>query len=883
MNKYEVLSIVGEGAYGVVLKCRNKETGEIVAVKKFKESDEDEVVRKTTLREVKMLRALRQENIVNLKEAFRRKQKLYLVFEYVERNLLEVLEEHPGGLGLEQVRQYIHQLVKAVAWCHQHGIVHRDIKPENLLISTGASSNSSTSSAVGRLKLCDFGFARQLPSNKDADITDYVSTRWYRAPELLLGSTRYGKEVDLWAIGCIMSELVDGQPLFPGESDIDQLYIIQRLLGGLTEEQHALFLRNPRFAGLKFPDMTRPETLDRKYAAKLPPDALAVIQGLLAMQPSARLTCSQCLAHPFFAGLDDTGTSATAAPTTSTASTATTPQPPAALQRQRSNRAGSTGGAGAGTAAPAAAQSPGQPASGPGSAYSSDTHMGSTHARALAVTPVAMAPYDPGPPSSRSMATTSMRRQSVPEAMEEDEAQSPHARTSAHHEQPHVSGLGAGSDQDMSDVESVAASSLMIPPQLMGAVRRVNRQQVGGGARTERGVGGVLLSSKPHGSSVHPPAALQAIPSMRGSGRRDIEEMHNAAQLAAAQALGVKRGNADVDDYIACSRAPSASSRVGTPIKTQLSQMASLPNGQASQGLATTQQRAMSIASNGMPAASPDRFSASSSRHGPGTSSRGGNKSHLSPPHAGPTLTYNSMDGAYMLGAAAVPSAAVAVSRSTGAMVQAASPGQPVLYQSTGTSSRAANHLNNLGRAPSRGDPWADPHVNSHIHGGPLAGGLGRPQPGPPGRSPSQQGAGGQQGGGYGAIPPLPPGWRNSPAQLAGGGPHGGPGSGMEPLPRAPSQQQWVQGSSAGMEEDGSDYAGSSAYGGGSYTASRGAPTAAAGYAGSHRGGFGSPMVVASGSSQQDARPNTRSSKHDGYNPYAHPLSHMPRRPRDAM
>ncbi|KAL6754755.1 kinase-like domain-containing protein, partial [Haematococcus lacustris] len=134
MNKYEVLSIVGEGAYGVVLKCRNKETGEIVAVKKFKESDEDEVVRKTTLREVKMLRALRQENIVNLKEAFRRKQKLYLVFEYVERNLLEVLEEHPGGLGLEQVRQYIHQLVKAVAWCHQHGIVHRDIKPENLLI-----------------------------------------------------------------------------------------------------------------------------------------------------------------------------------------------------------------------------------------------------------------------------------------------------------------------------------------------------------------------------------------------------------------------------------------------------------------------------------------------------------------------------------------------------------------------------------------------------------------------------------------------------------------------------------------------------------------------------------------------------------------------------
>ncbi|PNH08918.1 Cyclin-dependent kinase-like 5 [Tetrabaena socialis] len=194
-NKYEIISIVGEGAYGVVLKCRNKETGEIVAVKKFKESDEDEIVRKTTLREVKMLRALRQENIVNLKEAFRRKQKLYLVFEYVERNLLEILEEHPGGIEQEQVRNYIYQLIKAVGWCHQHNIVHRDIKPENLLISP-----SALAGGVGKLKLCDFGFARQLPP-PDVSITDYVSTRWYRSPELLLGSTHYGKEVDLWAIG----------------------------------------------------------------------------------------------------------------------------------------------------------------------------------------------------------------------------------------------------------------------------------------------------------------------------------------------------------------------------------------------------------------------------------------------------------------------------------------------------------------------------------------------------------------------------------------------------------------------------------------------------------------------------------------------------------
>lgn len=110
MNKYEVLGVVGEGAYGVVLRCRNKDTGEIVAIKKFKESEDDEIVRKTTLREVKILRMLKHENIVELREAFRRKGKLYLVFEYVEKNLLEILEQHSSGLPPELVRKYIYQV-----------------------------------------------------------------------------------------------------------------------------------------------------------------------------------------------------------------------------------------------------------------------------------------------------------------------------------------------------------------------------------------------------------------------------------------------------------------------------------------------------------------------------------------------------------------------------------------------------------------------------------------------------------------------------------------------------------------------------------------------------------------------------------------------------
>ena len=291
MNKYEVLGIVGEGAYGVVLKCRNKDNSEIVAIKKFKESEDDEIVRKTTLREVKVLRMLRQRNIVHLMEAFRRKGKLYLVFEYVEKNLLEVLEEKPNGLPSDLVRRYVYQLCRAINFCHQNNVIHRDIKPENLLVNPDHT-----------LKLCDFGFARTV-ANKGQQLTDYVATRWYRAPELLLGSTNYDKTVDLWAVGCIMGELVDGQPMFPGESEIDQLYIIQKVLGPLTSDQTEMFLRNPRFLGLKFPDMSRPETLQRKYVGKLTKKAYSMMSLFVNMNPKDRPTGETCLEDPYFHGL----------------------------------------------------------------------------------------------------------------------------------------------------------------------------------------------------------------------------------------------------------------------------------------------------------------------------------------------------------------------------------------------------------------------------------------------------------------------------------------------------------------------------------------------------------------------------------------------------
>lgn len=147
--------------------------------------------------------------------------------------------------------------------------------------------------------MCDFGFARPLPSH-GGDMTDYVATRWYRSPELLLSDNDYGKPVDMWAIGCIMGELTDGQPLFPGDNEIDQLYMIQKVLGPLTQEQREMFRKNPRFLGMKFHNITRPETLEKRYIGKMTKRAMSFLKSLLEMDPLKRATTSEALMHPYF-------------------------------------------------------------------------------------------------------------------------------------------------------------------------------------------------------------------------------------------------------------------------------------------------------------------------------------------------------------------------------------------------------------------------------------------------------------------------------------------------------------------------------------------------------------------------------------------------------
>ncbi|XP_041634882.1 serine/threonine-protein kinase MAK-like [Cheilinus undulatus] len=289
MERYESLGLVGEGSYGTVLKCRHKESGRLVAIKKFMDSDDDKTVKKIALREIKLLRQLRHDNLVNLLEVWKRRRRWYLVFEFVERTLLDDLEQNPNGLDLNTSRQYLYQVLRAVAFCHQQNIIHRDIKPENILISQG-----------DVVKLCDFGFARTMTTPADGGVyTDYVATRWYRAPELLVGDTKYGKPVDVWAVGCLLLEMLTGQPLFPGDSDLDQIYHIVRCFGNLTAHHQELFYRNPVFSGVRLPQCSSRIPLEQRFPS-VATNALDVAQSCLQMDPDSRAHCSELLEHPLF-------------------------------------------------------------------------------------------------------------------------------------------------------------------------------------------------------------------------------------------------------------------------------------------------------------------------------------------------------------------------------------------------------------------------------------------------------------------------------------------------------------------------------------------------------------------------------------------------------
>ncbi|XP_035583324.1 cyclin-dependent kinase-like 3 isoform X3 [Zalophus californianus] len=286
MEMYETLGKVGEGSYGTVMKCKHKDTGQIVAIKIFYEKPEKSV-NKIATREIKFLKQFHHENLVNLIEVFRQKKKIHLVFEFIDHTVLDELQHYCHGLESKRLRKYLFQILRAIEYLHNNNIIHRDIKPENILVSQS-----------GITKLCDFGFARTLAAPGDI-YTDYVATRWYRAPELVLKDTSYGKPVDIWALGCMIIEMATGNPYLPSSSDLDLLHKIVLKVGNLTPHLQNIFSKSPTFAGVVLPQVQHPKNARKKYP-KLNGLLADIVDACLQIDPAERTSSTDLLHHEYF-------------------------------------------------------------------------------------------------------------------------------------------------------------------------------------------------------------------------------------------------------------------------------------------------------------------------------------------------------------------------------------------------------------------------------------------------------------------------------------------------------------------------------------------------------------------------------------------------------
>ncbi|KAI9193576.1 kinase-like domain-containing protein [Polychytrium aggregatum] len=288
VDHYEKLNRIAEGSYGVVYRARDRQTGEIVALKKLKLENEKNGFPVTTLREIHSLLISKHENIVNVKEIVvtNSLSGIFLVMEFVEHDLKSLMESMSTPFLQSEVKTLMIQLLSAIALLHQNWIVHRDLKTSNLLMNNR-----------GQIKVADFGLARKFGSPL-GHMTQLVVTLWYRAPELLLGATEYNTAVDMWSIGCIFAELVNKEPLFPGRGEIDQLGRVFKLLGTPNEKSWPGMMSLPVAKTVTFPN--QPVSTLRSQFPYLTENGLDLMNKLLAYDPKKRITAEQALRHPYF-------------------------------------------------------------------------------------------------------------------------------------------------------------------------------------------------------------------------------------------------------------------------------------------------------------------------------------------------------------------------------------------------------------------------------------------------------------------------------------------------------------------------------------------------------------------------------------------------------
>ncbi|KAK9828503.1 hypothetical protein WJX72_000424 [[Myrmecia] bisecta] len=288
---FDGLQEKGKGSYAVVYKARDRLTGEVITLKKLRLDREDEGVPGTAIREVSLLKELQHENIVTLKDVLWDSSRLYLIMEYMDMDLKEHMDTNASAADLGNIKYYMYQMLKATAFAHAHRIMHRDLKPQNILVDRH----------THRLKVADFGLARCF-TPPIRPYTHEVVTLLYRAPEILLSSPLYGMAVDLWSIGCVFAELVTGQPLFMGDSEIGQLFAIFQILGTPNE---ALW---PGVTRIRDWAATFPQWPARDLAEVVPrldPAGLDLLRQLLRYDPDQRITARKALEHPYFDAVRD--------------------------------------------------------------------------------------------------------------------------------------------------------------------------------------------------------------------------------------------------------------------------------------------------------------------------------------------------------------------------------------------------------------------------------------------------------------------------------------------------------------------------------------------------------------------------------------------------
>mmetsp|Transcript_54438 Transcript_54438/g.127073 ORF Transcript_54438/g.127073 Transcript_54438/m.127073 type:complete len:496 (-) Transcript_54438:240-1727(-) len=283
MNRYKILKALGDGTYGSVLRAQDKNSGEVVAIKKFKQkyTNWDECMK---LREIVSLRKLIHPNIVKLKEVIRENDELHLVFEHMDSNLYEFTKNRTKPLQESKVRNVAFQILQALHFMHKNGYFHRDMKPENLLVRGDV------------VKLADFGLAREIRARPP--FTDYVSTRWYRAPEVLLRSSSYNSPIDMWAVGAILAELYTFRPLFPGSSESDQLYKVCSVMGTPTKDHWQEGHQLAGKIGFRFPQFV-PTSL-QVIVPQAGKEAIDLMYSVMKWDPSLRHSTSKCLSHKYF-------------------------------------------------------------------------------------------------------------------------------------------------------------------------------------------------------------------------------------------------------------------------------------------------------------------------------------------------------------------------------------------------------------------------------------------------------------------------------------------------------------------------------------------------------------------------------------------------------